>query len=198
MDKRKERNMATFLMTLFSIVCVLLVIVVLLQKGRGGGLGAAFGGIGSSAFGTRVGDVFTWVTIILTGLFLLLAIGTQLIARPPAEPVEAPLFDPAPGPISEMTPIRIQSRTDQADIYYTVDGTAPKESGNQLGTDGSITISPGTTLKAIAHRKGTRKNSEIRVGLYSKAPPPAVTTLPGESPATPAAPATSPATAPAR
>ncbi|HAU37680.1 MAG TPA: preprotein translocase subunit SecG, partial [Phycisphaerales bacterium] len=61
---------------LFLIICVLLIVVVLLQKGRGGGLGAAFGGVGSSAFGTRVGDVFTWVTIVLTALFLLAACGT--------------------------------------------------------------------------------------------------------------------------
>ncbi len=52
--------------TLFIIICVLLIVVVLLQKGRGGGLGAAFGGAASSAFGTKVGDVFT----IEPGLYL--------------------------------------------------------------------------------------------------------------------------------
>ena len=56
--------MAIFLATLFVLVCILLIVVILLQKGRGGGLGAAFGGLGSSAFGTRTGDVFTWVTIV--------------------------------------------------------------------------------------------------------------------------------------
>ena len=71
--------MTTLFATLFIVICVLLIIVVLLQKGRGGGLGAAFGGMGSSAFGTKIGDVFTWVTIVLVALFLLLAIGTQLM-----------------------------------------------------------------------------------------------------------------------
>ena len=74
--------MGSFLAVLFLIVCILLIVVVLLQKGRGGGLGAAFGGAGSSAFGTKTGDVFTWVTITLTGLFLLLAIITTLVYRP--------------------------------------------------------------------------------------------------------------------
>ena len=66
--------MPVFIGTLFIVICILLILVVLLQKGRGGGLGAAFGGAGSSAFGTKTGDVFTWVTIVLTSLFLLLAI----------------------------------------------------------------------------------------------------------------------------
>jgi len=62
--------MDIFIGALFIIVCLMLIVVVLVQKGRGGGLGAAFGGAASSAFGTRVGDVFTWVTIVLTALFL--------------------------------------------------------------------------------------------------------------------------------
>ena len=97
--------MELFLATLFIVICLLLIVVVLLQKGRGGGLGAAFSGSGSAAFGTRTGDVFTWVTIVLTILFLLLAVGTQLYYRPKAAtpsvksapPVEAPQEAPASG-----------------------------------------------------------------------------------------------------
>jgi preprotein translocase subunit SecG len=60
---------------LFIIICILLIIVVLLQKGRGGGLSAAFGGAGGqSAFGSKTGDVFTWATIIVVGVFLIMAI----------------------------------------------------------------------------------------------------------------------------
>src|SRR5690606_8099880 len=41
-----------------------LMIVILLQRGRGGGLAGAFGGLGGqSAFGTKAGDVFTKITI---------------------------------------------------------------------------------------------------------------------------------------
>jgi preprotein translocase subunit SecG len=59
---------------LFIIICVLLIIVILLQKGRGGGLSAAFGGAGGqSAFGSKTGDVFTWVTIVVVGVFLVMS-----------------------------------------------------------------------------------------------------------------------------
>ena len=59
----------------FVLICVFLMIVILLQKGRGGGLSGAFGGVGGhSAFGAKTGDVFTWVTVALTLLFVLVAI----------------------------------------------------------------------------------------------------------------------------
>ena len=93
--------MATFLTTLFILVSILLVMVVLLQKGRGGGLGAAFGGGSGSAFGTRTGDVFTWVTIVLTALFLLLAVGTMLAYRIPSG--EGPTRPDRPVPIHIRT-----------------------------------------------------------------------------------------------
>ena len=58
----------------FVFVCLLLILVILLQKGRGGGLAGAFGGSGGySAFGAKTGDYFTWLTVALAGLFVLVA-----------------------------------------------------------------------------------------------------------------------------
>jgi preprotein translocase subunit SecG len=75
--------MATILFILFVLVCVLLIGVILLQKGRGGGLSGAFGGTGGhTAFGTRTGDMFTWVTVVLVGLFVIFASLAVLVFRP--------------------------------------------------------------------------------------------------------------------
>ncbi len=67
--------------TLFIVVCLFLILVVLIQKGRGGGLSSAFGGAGgNTAFGSKTGDVLTWVTSVVFGIFLLLAVGLNLLS----------------------------------------------------------------------------------------------------------------------
>ena len=71
-------------------VSVLLIGLVLLQKNRGSGLSGAFGGVGGhTAFGTRTGDVMTWITVSLTAMFLLLSIAA-VYAYEPEKIVEEP------------------------------------------------------------------------------------------------------------
>ena len=67
--------------SLFIFVCCILILVILIQKGRGGGLIGAFGGSGgNTAFGAKTGDVLTWATSIIFGVFLLLAVILNLMA----------------------------------------------------------------------------------------------------------------------
>ena len=61
---------------LFAFLCVFMILLILIQKGRGGGLSGAFGGAGgNTAFGTKTGDLLTWVTASVFALFILLAMG---------------------------------------------------------------------------------------------------------------------------
>src|SRR5215218_10575892 len=67
---------------LFIFVCLFMILLILIQKGRGGGLASAFGGAGgNTAFGSKTGDVLTWATSIVFGIFLLLAVVLNLLAR---------------------------------------------------------------------------------------------------------------------
>ncbi|MBA3312585.1 MAG: preprotein translocase subunit SecG [Planctomycetota bacterium] len=57
-----------------TLTCFLLIFIILLQRGRGGGLAGAFGGAGGqSALGTKAGDVFTKITVGLAIFWVLLA-----------------------------------------------------------------------------------------------------------------------------
>src|SRR2546428_8239825 len=58
---------------LVVLLSVFLILLVLIQRGKGGGLAGAFGGLGgSSAFGSRAGDLFTKITIGVALVWLLL------------------------------------------------------------------------------------------------------------------------------
>jgi len=70
---------AGFLITSIAVFwftcCIVLILIILIQKGRGGGLGGAFGGgMASGILGSKTGDFLTWVTIVLVGIFLVLSV----------------------------------------------------------------------------------------------------------------------------
>ena len=65
---------------------VILILLVLIQRGKGGGLAGAFGGLGgSSAFGSRAGDMFTRITIGVAGVWLVIAMVQVVILQKIAE-----------------------------------------------------------------------------------------------------------------
>ena len=64
---------STILNWLVILTSLFLVFLVLIQRGKGGGLAGAFGGVGGiDAFGSRAGDLFTRVTIISALIWVLL------------------------------------------------------------------------------------------------------------------------------
>jgi preprotein translocase subunit SecG len=72
-----------FVAVVFVICAVVLMLVVLIQKGKGGGLGAAFGGgLASGILGSKTGDFLTWVTIAMVGVFLVLAVVMAKFYKP--------------------------------------------------------------------------------------------------------------------
>ena len=66
-----------FVSGLLNVLLVLsslfLICLVLIQRGKGGGLAGAFGGVGgSSPFGSKAGDAFTRITIYVAAFWILL------------------------------------------------------------------------------------------------------------------------------
>jgi len=53
-----------FILLIHILVCIELIIVVLLQAGKGGSLGGIFGGTSQTVFGTQSGNVLTKITTI--------------------------------------------------------------------------------------------------------------------------------------
>ncbi len=65
------------------LLSIFMILVILVQRGRGGGLTGALGGMGGqSAFGTKAGDLFTRITIVVAALWVLLAMGALKILNP--------------------------------------------------------------------------------------------------------------------
>ena len=55
------------------LAALFLIVLILIQRGKGGGLAGAFGGMGGqSAFGTKAGDLFTKITIGVATLWIVL------------------------------------------------------------------------------------------------------------------------------
>jgi preprotein translocase subunit SecG len=67
--------MSTFLSIIHVGVCIFLILVVLLQQGRGGGLGSAFGGASQQVFGGRgAGNFMTRLTWGCALVFILTSV----------------------------------------------------------------------------------------------------------------------------
>lgn len=76
-----RRNVVGYEVSFFSHVLnfviillgLLMILTILIQRGKGGGLIGAFGGAGgSSPFGSKAGDTFTRITITMAGIWVLL------------------------------------------------------------------------------------------------------------------------------
>ncbi len=98
------------IVTLYVLVCGLLIITILLQQGKGGDIASAFGGGGSQAvFGARAGaTLLTRATSVLAALFVVGALALTIWGtRGPSSVVggiEGPAPTPAPPANATPTP----------------------------------------------------------------------------------------------
>ncbi|MBM4011121.1 MAG: preprotein translocase subunit SecG [Planctomycetes bacterium] len=143
---------------LLVFAALFLIALVLIQRGRGGGLAGAFGGMGGqSAFGTKAGDVFTRITVIAATCWILLCIlAINMLGRSKS------LFSPSLGGSAGQA---VPSRTPAADAMPQ---TPPAADAT-------------TALPAAASASGSLEQPAVTT-------PPAAPTEPAEQPPAAAAP----------
>jgi preprotein translocase subunit SecG len=67
--------LSNILMVVLLLTALFLIVLVLIQRGKGGGLAGAFGGMGGqSAFGTKAGDLFTKITVCVAAFWIILCL----------------------------------------------------------------------------------------------------------------------------
>ncbi len=122
----------TILATLFVLTCVFMMLIILIQKPKGGGLSGAFGGAGGSAqaaFGAKTGDLLTTITIACFVAFLGLAIGLVYAIRDDVTPKTAPTIPAVSTPATpagEASQPTTEAVTDPAETPSETD-TATEE-----------------------------------------------------------------------
>ncbi len=69
--------------SLYVLTCLVLLLVILLQQGKGGDIASAFGGSSSqTAFGARAGaTLLTRVTTVCAALFMVVALALAIIGQ---------------------------------------------------------------------------------------------------------------------
>ncbi|MCC6552433.1 MAG: preprotein translocase subunit SecG [Polyangiaceae bacterium] len=71
----------TILNILHVFVCLFLILVVLLQQGKGGGMGSAFGGATAQVFGGRgAGNFMTRLTAICAVIFIATSVSLAYLS----------------------------------------------------------------------------------------------------------------------
>ena len=86
----------------FFLSAVLLMVLVLLQEGKGGGLASALGGQGAETFGVATGGV-NKITLWLAGIFLASAVGHVMAYKSAVQSVRDENRGKSP-PVKDETP----------------------------------------------------------------------------------------------
>ena len=157
-------GMMMFLTALF------LILLVLVQRGRGGGLAGAFGGAGGqSAFGTKAGDMFTKITIGTAAFWILIAaLSVRLLNQPETSVI---------GDGSPMPPTVISPRVpDEGDADFDLD--ALKKAVEDSGAETGATAEPAGT--SPASDDGAGSSTETPTTETPTTETPAADPAPGE------------------
>ncbi len=140
------------ILVLHLLICVVLILVVLLQSGKGGGLAGAFGGMGGAGqtlFGGRGAATFLskattvlGIAFMATSLVLALMAGTRSGPRSVIRAAQGEVSDEVPPPVSTQ-PLQIPG--DQGVPVTGGSDAAPIQIQMGSGTTTAPAPAPGNT-----------------------------------------------------
>ena len=130
---------------LIWLVSVFLILLILIQKGKGGGLAGAFGGPGGqSAFGSKTADAFTKFTLYVAGVWVALVVMMIWLVQP-----RTVISSPADSAVTstETTPAEGAAKTEGETKGEKKEGAAccskdQKKEGGKCSGDGKKEETP--------------------------------------------------------
>lgn len=195
--------METLVKILHVIVCLFLMLTVLLQAGKGGGMGAAFGGgssMGTVFGGSGAGNFLRRLTVGAAVIFMITSMTLAWMATPSTDPLEkywaqqhkAALDREKAHDQALDTEKQAPAAGDKAAPGVEGEGVAPDEmTGDEIdtgdqGTTGDEVETPAEGDSADAVETPDTSAKEAAPGETSKAPaprPPDAKKAPAEKPA---------------
>ncbi|HSI06361.1 MAG: preprotein translocase subunit SecG [Myxococcota bacterium] len=139
--------MNTLITIIHVITCVLLILVVLLQSGKGGGLSSTFGGASAQIFGGRgAGDFMTRVTSGAAMVFFVTSFTLATISSRQRSAVERALESNKPAATDTTSDGKPTTDAGKDDAVKANEGEAPKAEP----TSATGTATPTTDSKTDA------------------------------------------------
>lgn len=128
--------MMGIMIVIHAIICVLLIIIIMIQAGRGGGLVEGFSGV-ESMFGPKTSTFLTKITSIFSTLFLISCVSLAVlsarqsrsllrtVSQKPQEPLKAAVTNTTQSiPIKEIP--KQETSNPAPAVSQTVNKEAPK------------------------------------------------------------------------
>jgi len=120
------------LMILLFLSALFLIVLVLIQRGKGGGLAGAFGGMGGqSAFGTKAGDLFTKITIGVAAFWIVVSIFTVRYFGSQRALIDAGLGGESPAKPGLNAPPSTESEPSGEELPVPAAPAEPGENGSE-------------------------------------------------------------------
>ncbi len=130
----------------WGFTAILLILIILIQKGKGGGLSGAFGGAGATGLlGTKTGDFLTWVTISLVALFLGIGVVMVKFYKPVlSEDLQPPSTPRAPVDVGGRETGTLPGGTEDSRRGIVGEESSGAESGSPAGTESEPPVGSNT------------------------------------------------------